>query len=117
MPMSVQLIFSNPEVWEPVKYMISESFMALMLYVRKRKEQSVEGWKTLIIYINKNQVTYLSSSPYLINTFLISKLLTVQSPQLLLKQINLQNVTFLLNHYLSKNGFQLQITVTSKFDM
>ena len=116
-PMSIQLIFSNPEVWKPINYMISNIFMATMLYVRDRKGQGIEGWKELIIYINKDQVTYSSSSPYLTNTFLISKLLTLQYPHPLLKQINLPNVTFLMNLSLSKNGFRLQITLTSKHDM
>lgn len=35
----------------------------------------------LIIYINKNQVIYSSSSPYLISTFLVSELLTLLDPQ------------------------------------
>lgn len=83
--MSIQLIFSNPEVWKPINYMISNTFMVTMLYVRERKGQRIEGWKKLIIYINKDQVTYSSSSPYLTNTFLISKLLTLQYPHPLLK--------------------------------
>lgn len=47
----------------------------------KREEgRESGGMEGLIIYINKNQVIYSSSSPYLISTFLVSELLTVRPP-------------------------------------